>query len=389
MRQLVLAALLAALVAGCSDKAADSGPASPGTATGSATSARPDATATARATPTAQAAGIDAVQYADPANWLCRPGKTGTPCTVDLNATAKAADGTLTPDPFKPASDPVIDCFYIYPTVSNDPGVNSDLIPGEEERRAATNQFARLGSVCRLFAPMYRQLTLTALNGGRFNDPKGREIAYFDVVTAWTYYLAKENQGRGVVLVGHSQGSLHLITLIKEQIDPNPAVRAKLIAAYILGGGVKVPDGKDVGGDFQNVPACRKPDQTACVVTYASFSAASPPPANSLFARGGVLCVNPAALSGGSADLHPYFTSAGSFNAQGVNTPFVTWPGQLRGECVNDGTNSYLKITPLAGLPFPSFVTSPPWGLHVFDANLTMGDVVALVGQQAKAYLQR
>ena len=34
--------------------------------------------------------------YADEKNWLCRPGRKGDACDVDLTTTVVAADGTLT-----------------------------------------------------------------------------------------------------------------------------------------------------------------------------------------------------------------------------------------------------------------------------------------------------
>ena len=61
-----------------------------------------------------------------------------------------------------PAKDPPIDCFYVYPTVSRDRGLNSDLVM-DEENDAAAAQFARFASVCRPFAPKYRQMTVGAI----------------------------------------------------------------------------------------------------------------------------------------------------------------------------------------------------------------------------------
>jgi hypothetical protein len=72
-------------------------------------------------------------------------------------------DGRRTPAPFRPAADPAVDCFYVYPTVSNDGGMFSDLSPGPEERRTVLVQAARFRSVCRVFAPNYRQVTMMGL----------------------------------------------------------------------------------------------------------------------------------------------------------------------------------------------------------------------------------
>src|SRR4029453_6549465 len=71
--------------------------------------------------------------YANPASWLCWPGKTGDACAIDMTTTVGKADGTETTEAFKTNPKAPIDCFYVYPTVSNDPGVNSDMNAGPEE----------------------------------------------------------------------------------------------------------------------------------------------------------------------------------------------------------------------------------------------------------------
>ncbi len=50
------------------------------------------------------------------------------------------------------------------------------------------------------------------------------------------------------MLIGHSQGSFTLTSLIAAEIDSKPALRRKLVSALIIGGQVTVPTGKDVGG---------------------------------------------------------------------------------------------------------------------------------------------
>ena len=116
----------------------------------------------APAAPPAIAPGGTAADYANADNWLCRPGRNDA-CTMDLDTTIVAADGTMTPEPFMPNADPPIDCFYVYPTVSLDATPNSDLVPGPEEQAVVGAQLARVGSQCRQFAPMYPQVSLSAL----------------------------------------------------------------------------------------------------------------------------------------------------------------------------------------------------------------------------------
>jgi hypothetical protein len=352
--------------------------------------------------------------YADGAHWLCKPGLTDDVCSRDLDATAVAADGTAEVIVHEADPDAPVDCFYVYPTTSHDPAINSDFTPGEaEEIGTVYNQAARLNSACRVFAPIYRQVTLSGLGGARPADGTDpRAVAYADVVDAFRHYVAEDSDGRGFVLIGHSQGAGLLNRLIAEEIDDEPLLRDRLVAAYILGSSVHVPAGEVVGGDFANVPLCERSDQTGCVVSYASFRSTSPPPPGSFFGRadetGPAACVNPADLAGGPAPLQPYFlvdppvgTLLGGTAAVDpfadpartgeITTPWVSYPDFVTAECVSEGEYSWLELTvrsdPADGRTddIGGDIT-PEWGMHLIDANVAMGDIEALVTEQAAAY---
>jgi hypothetical protein len=359
-----------------------------------------------------------ATDYANPAVWLCRPDRQDA-CSAPQDATIVAVNGTLTREAFHAAKNPPIDCFYVYPTVSTEPGGNSDLNITGAEKNVVNAQFARFAEKCRLFAPMYRQVTLTALRamiGGK-PIPVDRDLGYNDVLAAWNYYLAHDNHGRSVVLVGHSQGSGVLTRLIKEEIDGKP-VQGKLISAILMGTSLPVPKGADVGGAFTHIPVCRANSQTGCVIAFADFRANAPPPANSRFGKAPegmqAVCANPAALGGGSGMLNAYL-SAGRIStgadgprepfdwttpAKPIDTAFVKVPGLLSAECLADEHGSYLAVTvhptpggvrtnDISGDVLVNGQVLPDWGLHLIDANLTMGNLVAIVGDESKAYLAK
>jgi hypothetical protein len=338
-------------------------------------------------------------------------------CDHDFNATIVKANGRTKVERWKPARKPKIDCFYVYPTISTDPGGNSDFIPGEtQELFVVRQQAARLGSVCRTFAPIYRQVTLTALvaNLGGAPIPTDTALADADLLDAWKHYVANDNAGRGVILIGHSQGAGRLVKLIKNEIDLNPALRARLVSAILLGTSLQVPAGGDVGGDFANIPLCRSKRQTQCAVSYASFRATVPPPANSLFGRSltpgmQAACTNPGALAGGRATLHSYFPTNGASLPIGtpaspewvdaalgveIATSFVTLPGLIEAECAETNGFVYLSLF-VNGDPADPRIDdirgdiTPEWGMHLVDANVAMGDLVALARRQAKAHRRR
>jgi len=249
---------------------------------------------------TAPAAAQTPVDYTKPANWLCLPGRSDT-CSTPLRTTALNPNGYGSIGLSTVAKAPKIDCFILYPTVSRDSGLNSDLNPGEgEEKAAIATQFARLSGVCRTFAPIYRSMTLgavaTAATGGDVTGPA--TLALGDVRAAWRNYLATRNQGRPFVLVGHSQGSLMLIQLIAKDIEGRPeAKRMKL--AIVPGFNVMVPEGKRVGGSFKSTPLCSASGETGCVMSWVSFRERNAPPAGALFGIASqpgmtVGCTNPA-----------------------------------------------------------------------------------------------
>jgi len=360
--------------------------------------------------------------YSKPETWLCRPGRTGDACASSkLDSTSVAASGKLKLEKWKANPKAPVDCFYVYPTISNDATANSDMVANADELRVTEHQFARFASQCRVYAPLYRQVTLTALRALMTGKPMPEAdfaLPYKDVREAWNFYLEHDNKGRGVVLIGHSQGSIVLTQLIRDELDENEAKRGLLVSAFLLGTNLPVPEGKDVGGAFQNVPLCRSSSQSGCAVTFSSFRATEPPPANALFGRvpDGMTagCVNPAAPGGGAATLRAYLSTGGRILSPEVSphpwvapapkrlvsTPFATVPGLLSGECVKDEAGSHLSIRVNADPADPRTdditgdlvsggIRLTNWGLHQIDMHLVMGDLLDLVAKQGKAWLAR
>jgi len=360
--------------------------------------------------------------YDQAANWLCRPDLKDNRCHVDLDATVIAPNGAMHVERYVPAKAPKIDCFFVYPTVSKDAGWQSDLTPDAMEWDDVKLQFARFGAVCRQFAPMYRQGSLTALRAATTGRPPvgprpGPGVGgYNDVVDAWNWYLAHENKGRGVVLIGHSQGAGLIARLLAQEVEGKP-VQTQIVSAIVLGAAVMVPPGKDVGGTLKSMPLCRSDTQTGCVITYASFRDRVPPPPSSRFgrARDGLVagCTNPAALSGGSGTPESYFLTQGFLNGSGgdapiawtrpakpIRTPFVKTPGLVSTECVSKGDFSYLAVhvnpnphgrrtDELGGQILRSTGVDATWGLHLIDMDHSMGTLIRIVGRQAAAYARR
>jgi pimeloyl-ACP methyl ester carboxylesterase len=402
--------LLGACSAGSSPSVAPTSTSLPGSSGTPAATPSPTAAQMAAVSDGAVAAATDATGV----EWLCRPGQVPDPCDDSLTTTVVPESGPNRVERAPDAVHPAIDCFYVYPTVSGQSGANANLAIDPAETAVAQYQASRFSQECRVFAPIYPQLTLKAI--ATASDLTGADLtkAYDGVVAAWEDYLAHYNDGRGVVVIGHSQGAAMLIALLRQKVDADATVRRHLVSAIILGGNVTVPIGKTVGGSFQHIPACASTVATGCVIAYSSFD--QQPPSNSLFGRPGagvsamipgakppaaglqVLCVNPASPAGGVGPLLPFFPSAETSASLGANgastqtitTPWVSQPGLYTGRCMYEDGASWLQVSGPVQPGDPRRIVmqtiGPTWGLHLVDVNIALGNLVSIVGDEARAY---
>jgi hypothetical protein len=333
--------------------------------------------------------------YDDDALWICKPGLEKNHCFDDMvEAVEFLPDGSQAPFTDHLASTHAVDCVYWYPTVDRTEEPTSldfsDPMPVLTPIRSQAARFAR---VCNVFAPFYRQASLN--RGG------DQELGYSDAVDSFKHYIANLSQGRDFIIIAHSQGTSHATRLIQQEIDNTPELRARMISALLIGGGVTVPENADVGGSFQNIPLCKDPSQVGCVVAYRAFAATNPPSMSR--AAGGQIsaCTNPAALAGGAALLKGSFlaTRIDSFfvypvAGTGITAPWVLYRNYFEAECIRGDSDQYLEIRfgddpedmRERFLDLDSVAGSTlGLGLHVLDYHLALDDLVDLVGTQAAA----
>lgn len=346
--------------------------------------------------------------------WLCSPAKAGDPCDVPGDTVALGANGAREDVPPRPVRRQV-DCFYVYPTVSEQATPNAKRIAEPAVRSIATYQAARFNRQCRVFAPLYRQATLKALTSGGFT-PESLDLAYSDVRVAFGDFL-KRSRGRGFVLIGHSQGTGMLRRLVADEVDTKPAVRRRLVSALLLGGNVTVRKGALRGGDFANVPLCSKAGEAGCIIAYSTFL--DDPPADALFGNVAtarvlngrptkpnteVACVNPASV--GRNAIRPFTTispsepfggptiRAGITGLYGGELPTAdaTWvipSDRYRGRCERINGAHVLKLSGVGGARHLTALPTPGWGLHLVDVNGALGELETAVAAQVKTYLKR
>lgn len=375
----------------------------------------------------AEAKAEDVSDYSADRNWLCKPGRLDA-CAIDINATVIAPDGERRVEPFlRPLTEKPVDCFYVYPTVSMQDSDISDLTQESEQFSRVRSQLARYGTVCRLFAPMYRQVTLKVMAQYATNlrefDPNAimaaapqYQTAYGDVAAAWKHYLAHDNQGRGVILIGHSQGSFILRDLIKAEIE-GKAAEERLVSAHLAGVVVATSATDPAGNEFKTLKACATGSQTGCFISFSSFPEDAPPPSWSkafgMSTAPGATnnCSNPAELSGDEGRLIPYFDASRTIESgpdaiewtkgtATADTPLVTLPGFLKARCVTrDDGAGYLAVGFANPDPrqdirqryIPGHVYVGPmllsnWGVHDADMELAIGNLVKIAARQAASW---
>jgi hypothetical protein len=350
------------------------------------------------------AAAMRPLQASSHTIWLCRPGAASDPCASARTATSVAADSSKTA--FSTVATPEakrFDCFYVYPTVSAETSLNSDLAIQKEEAQIAQGETAQFSSVCNVWAPMYRQATTTALSDGEVYSSEVISTAYDSVLAAWKDYLAHDNAGRPVIFIGHSQGAAMLIRLLRTQIDPSARLRRKMVSAILLGGNVQVAKGSDVGGSFRHIPTCASASETGCVIAYSTFP--SEPGSDAVVGRPGrgvsimsgqttragqqVVCVNPAVFSSGVGDLVPMYPTVVHL-VLGVITPWTVFPHLYSAQCMTRGGAAWLQVDRTAPPPLdrrPGVADEGQmWGYHIDDVNLALGNLVLDVSYEEASY---
>jgi hypothetical protein len=337
--------------------------------------------------------------------WICKPGQADDLCAGTIQGSTLPPPGE-SPEPLgytRPKRRP-IDCFYLYPTQSEQPGPNSNLDKDPPIRRVVVQQARMFSSLCKVYAPMYRQVTL---NGNQAAYNPSVETAYRSARAAFRDFLQNHNRNRGFIMIGHSQGSAHTARLIAELIDPNPRLRKRFVGAIAPGANISVPIGKPVGGLFENVPACTRVGQHGCVIAFSTFNADPGPSApfsrvdvgywiypepRPDATRYEVMCTNPARLDGGNGVLEPLANLDYLVSAPPQETP-APWRGQpdyYRVSCKRQGGAHWLHLSKLnlsgdARPDLGSFLASGS-NYHVPEVNLAEGNLLTIARLQARSF---
>ena len=346
-------------------------------------------------------------EASDETVWLCKPGDADDLCAGTIEGTVDPPPGqSATPLTYTRPDAAPVDCFYLYPTQSEQETPNSNLDKDPEIRRVAVQQARMFSSVCDVYAPMYRQVTYA---GSQASHNDEVETAYQSALAGWKDYLRNYNHGRGFILLGHSQGSAHTARLIDEEIDGNPELRSRLVGAYAPGANINVPVGKLVGGMYDHVPACSETGEAGCLVAFSTYKGY--PGDAALFSRldtgywiydlprpdaaeQEVVCVNPARLDGGDGVLEPLVNFDYLFEPPAGPESAAPWramPDFYAADCRRQNGSHWLDLRTLdlpgdTRLDLGSVVASGN-NYHVPEVNLAEGNLLRIAQLQTVTYV--
>ncbi|KAJ1472334.1 hypothetical protein T484DRAFT_3440094 [Baffinella frigidus] len=174
------------------------------------------------------------------------------------------------------------DVFFIHPTGYFGAAWQmppSDLPTGELTGLSMSRNASAFNSTCRIFAPRYRQATLSSFLD--VDVPSAREAmdgAYADVRAAFQHYMDVQNRGRPFVIASHSQGGWHAMRLLQEFVEAKPLAE-KFVAAYCLGSWLPEAMFLGKGAAFKQVHLSGGPEDLCCVAVSPTPCTLHPTPA--------------------------------------------------------------------------------------------------------------
>jgi len=217
-------------------------------------------------------APLDSNAYQDPEMWFSRPG-------IGTNDPARWQPATRGEERSIPASTqaaPAFATFFVHPTSFLDRNQWNAPLDDAESQRIARLYIRGMASAFNkadeIWAPRYRQATLGAFLRDTEDSRQALDAAYDDVKQAYEFFIATVGKDTPIVLAGHSQGSLHLLRLLREEISGKEQA-GRVAAIYIIGWPISIEHDLPALG----FPACATASQSGCIMSWSSFAEPADP----------------------------------------------------------------------------------------------------------------
>ena len=328
--------------------------------------------------------------YQNPALWFARPGKTeGDPTRFRplIAASSGNEEATATQRlPAPPQQDFAV--FFVHPTSFTESSrwnAPLDDVPSQTIARTYLRGMASpFAAASQIWAPRYRQAAIGAFLTTSPDAQAALGAAYADVAQAFDYFLSQVPSDKPIVLAGHSQGALHLINLLRQDVPAD--VRSRIVAVYAIGWPISVERDLPALG----LPLCNAAEQTGCIVTWSSFAEPADPAglmdtygASVGFdgkTRGSstIACVNP--LTGQAGGAAPASANLGTLQPDATNSDGTLIVGAVPARCDARGL---LLIGPP---PEMGAAVLPGNNYHVYDIPLFWANLRADVSRRVAAF---
>lgn len=199
--------------------------------------------------------------YADKKMWIARPDIPGNPALwLPPSFKERASKGNAA-------------IFFIHPTSFIQPLPRSwnaaldDAVTNDRAKLFVQGQASPFSNAGDIWAPRYRQANFGAFLTTQPEAQKALDAAYSDVQVAWDAFLGNIGPDRPIIVVSHSQGSVHILRLLRERIARQPVAK-RIAAAYVIGWPVSVETDLPMLG----LPACTTAGQSGCILSWQSFA---------------------------------------------------------------------------------------------------------------------
>ncbi len=215
---------------------------------------------------------FDQNAYLDPDMWYSRPGIGAG----DPSRWQPATKGVARTRPTATGPDQGYAVFFVHPTSFIDRSRWNAPLDDEEAQRIARLYLRGMASpfnqASEIWAPKYRQATFGAFLTDSPEAKAALEAAYADVKQAFAVFTASIDADTPIVLAGHSQGALHLLQLLREEVA-GTGIAPRVAAIYAIGWPISVEHDLPALG----FPACATGDQPGCIMSWSSFAEPADP----------------------------------------------------------------------------------------------------------------
>lgn len=320
--------------------------------------------------------------------WISRPG-------IGIDDPARwqpATRGEARKMPVVDEGNPEFAVFFVHPTSYIERTSWNAALDDAQSGRIAEVYVRGMASpfnqASEIWAPKYRQATFGAFLTDSPDAEAAIDTAYEDVAQAFDFFIDSIAADTPIVLVGHSQGALHLMNLLQREIA-GTALEDRIAAAYLVGWPISVAHDLPALG----LPACATAGQANCIASWSSYAEPADPSAlietysesrgldGNLRGDSSIVCTNP--ISGTANGTAPASANLGTLVPDTDLTDGELVPQYVPARCDERG------LLLIGAPPEMGAAVLPGNNYHVYDIPLFWRNLQRDVAQRVESWTSR